>query len=90
MTAAESVKLWRHRRRWLDRDRRRSQHDRMPSEPASAMPAQDDAPPSTHDAAGVDLTQIDMMLALTPRERLRFLYETASSLGRLMPDVETD
>lgn len=54
------------------------------------MPAQDDAPPSTHDAAGVDLTQIDMMLALTPRERLRFLYETASSLGRLMPDVETD
>jgi hypothetical protein len=54
------------------------------------MPAQDDVPPSTHDAAGVDLTQIDMMLALTPRERLRFLYVTALSLGRLMPDGDAD
>jgi hypothetical protein len=75
----------------------------MPSDPAPTVPAQLevrafdargdadlDVPPSTHDAAGVDLTQIDMMLALTPRERLRFLYVTAFSLGRLMPNVDTD
>lgn len=45
---------------------------------------------AAYDDAGVDLTQIDTMLAMTPRERLRFLYETASSLGRLMPDADTD
>ncbi|NIM01104.1 MAG: hypothetical protein GTO30_03425 [Acidobacteria bacterium] len=42
------------------------------------------------DDAGVDLTQIDMMLSMTPRQRLETLYRTASSLARLMPDVETD
>jgi hypothetical protein len=40
------------------------------------------------DAAGVDLTQIDMMLAMTPRERLEALYETARSLARLMGDAD--
>ena len=35
------------------------------------------------DSAGVDLTQIDWMLSLTPRERLQALYETAASLSRL-------
>ena len=35
------------------------------------------------DEAGVDLTQIDMMLMLTPAERLSALYETATSLARL-------
>jgi len=49
-----------------------------------------DAPMAMHDDAGVDLTQIDMMLAMTPRERLQFLYVTALSLGRLMPDADTD
>lgn len=38
-----------------------------------------------HDEAGVDLTQIDMMLALTPKQRLDMLFATASSLARLMP-----
>jgi len=38
------------------------------------------------DARGVDLTQIDMMLRLTPRERLEALYVTASSLARLIND----
>lgn len=38
-----------------------------------------------HDEAGVDLTQIDMMLALTPKQRLDTLFATASSLARLMP-----
>ena len=42
------------------------------------------------DEAGVDLTQIDMMLALSPRERLRMLYESAGSLARLMGDADTD
>lgn len=42
------------------------------------------------DAAGVDLTQIDWMLSLTPFERLQVLYETAASLERLMPDADTD
>ncbi len=36
------------------------------------------------DEAGVDVTQIDMMLSLTPRERLACLYETAMSLARLI------
>jgi hypothetical protein len=43
-----------------------------------------------HDEAGVDLTQIDMMLALTPAERLEALFVTASSLARLMPDDDAD
>jgi hypothetical protein len=38
------------------------------------------------DESGVDLTQIDLMLSLTPRERLVMLYESASSLARLMGD----
>jgi hypothetical protein len=42
------------------------------------------------DAAGVDLTQIDLMLAMTPRERLEALYEAARSLARLMPDADAD
>jgi hypothetical protein len=46
-----------------------------------------DAPMALYDDAGVDLTQSDMMLAMTPWERLRFLYETATSLGRLMHDA---
>ena len=61
-----------------------------PAPTAAAQPADFDAPMGLHDEAGVDLTQIDMMLAMTPRERLQFLYETASSLGRLMPDAEAD
>lgn len=65
----------------------RGQHDRMSSRPPTA---ESDVLPRTHDDAGVDLTQIDMMLAMTPRERLRFLYETASSLARLMPDADAD
>lgn len=55
-----------------------------------SVPADLDAPMDIHDEAGVDLTQIDMMLAMTPRERLQFLFVTASSLGRLMPDADTD
>ncbi|MCA9625310.1 MAG: hypothetical protein KC731_40085 [Myxococcales bacterium] len=40
---------------------------------------------SAHDEAGVDLSQIEAMLALSPAERLAVLYETALSLSRLMP-----
>ena len=71
---------------------------RMSSRPSVATrtevgvnaPPDFDAPDTAYDESGADLTQIDMMLAMTPRERLRFLYETASSLGRLMPDADTD
>ncbi len=42
------------------------------------------------DASGVDLTQIDWMLSLTPLERLSTLYETAASLARLMNHAGTD
>ncbi len=42
------------------------------------------------DEKGVDLTQIDMMLRLMPRERLQALYVTASSLARLMTDANPD
>jgi hypothetical protein len=42
------------------------------------------------DEAGVDLTQIDMMLALEPAERLAMLYQTALSLSRLMNDADAD
>ena len=60
-------------------------------ESGTTVPADLDASQdAAYDDSGVDLTQIDMMLAMTPRERLRFLYETASSLGRLMPDADTD
>jgi hypothetical protein len=46
---------------------------------------------SAFDAAGVDLTQIDWMLSLTPFERLQVLYETTLSLARLMPpDADAD
>jgi hypothetical protein len=40
--------------------------------------------------AGVDLTQIDAMLELSPAERLSVLYETALSLSRLMRSADTD
>ncbi len=43
-----------------------------------------------HDDAGVDITQIDIMLALSPAERLEMLYQTASSLSRLMTDAHSD
>lgn len=52
----------------------------QPSEPTDGM----------FDEAGVDLTQIEMMLALTPRQRLEMLFETASSLARLMGHADTD
>lgn len=42
------------------------------------------------DASGVDLTQIDWMLSLSPLERLSALYETAASLARLMNHAHTD
>lgn len=58
------------------------------SEPADEQELQDLA--QLHDEAGVDLSQIDMMLALTPRERLAALFVTASSLARLMPNDSAD
>jgi hypothetical protein len=45
---------------------------------------------AAYDEAGVDVTQIDLMLSLTPRERLEHLYEAASSLARLMKHADTD
>jgi hypothetical protein len=66
----------------------RGQHGHMSSKRSAAEGSE--AQLRTHDDAGVDLTQIDMMLAMTPLERLRFLYETASSLARLMPDADAD
>lgn len=45
---------------------------------------------AAHDDAGVDITQIDMMLDLSPAERLEMLYETASSLSRLMTHADPD
>ncbi|MEM1033427.1 MAG: hypothetical protein AAF928_02255 [Myxococcota bacterium] len=45
---------------------------------------------ASHDEAGVDLSQIDAMLALSPRERLRCLFETARSLARLVPTDDAD
>ncbi|MGD8861765.1 MAG: hypothetical protein PVI30_17270 [Myxococcales bacterium] len=58
----------------------------MSSEPAEAL-----APGAAQeDDNGVDLAQVDMMLSLTPKERLDMLFETASSLARLMPDADPD
>jgi hypothetical protein len=42
------------------------------------------------DEAGVDVTQIDFLLSMTPRERLETLYQSALSLARLMENAETD
>jgi hypothetical protein len=42
------------------------------------------------DEAGVDVTLIDSMLALSPAERLFMLYETALSLSRLTRDADAD
>ena len=42
------------------------------------------------DAAGVDVTLIDWMLNLSPRERLEALFQYASSTARLMPSADTD
>ncbi len=43
-----------------------------------------------YDDAGVDVTQIDLMLALSPAERLAMLYGTALSLARLTGDADAD
>jgi hypothetical protein len=45
---------------------------------------------SAFDASGVDVTQIDWMLSLTPLERLSALYETATSLARLLNHADCD
>jgi hypothetical protein len=42
------------------------------------------------DEAGVDVTQVDLLLAMTPRERLKMLYDTAFSLARLMRNANAD
>lgn len=42
------------------------------------------------DEAGVDVTQIDLLLAMSPRERLQMLYECALSLARLMKRADAD
>jgi hypothetical protein len=44
----------------------------------------------TATCAGVDVTLIDSMLALSPAERLFMLYETALSLSRLTRDADAD
>jgi hypothetical protein len=41
---------------------------------------------AAYDARGVDVTQIDRMLALTPRERLRMLETHCRSILRLLGD----
>lgn len=42
------------------------------------------------DAHGEDVTLIDWMLSLTPRERLEVLYASASSAARLAPRDDTE
>ncbi len=42
------------------------------------------------DASGVDMTLIDWMLSLTPRERLQVLFDSATSTARLSPSERTD
>jgi len=42
------------------------------------------------DAAGVDVTLIDWMLSLTPRERLEALFLYATSTARLLPGAGSD
>jgi hypothetical protein len=42
------------------------------------------------DAAGGDVTLIDWMLSLTPRERLEALFAYASSTARLTPSARSD
>jgi hypothetical protein len=41
------------------------------------------------DGRGVDVTQIDRMLAMSPRERLAVLEAQCEALLRLMPDAST-
>lgn len=42
------------------------------------------------DAAGVDVTLIDWMLSLSPRQRLQALFDSATSTARLSPSERTD
>jgi hypothetical protein len=44
---------------------------------------------SAFDARGVDVSQIDRMLALSPRERLAVLEAHCEALLRLVPDAST-
>jgi hypothetical protein len=62
----------------------------MPTERLEAEKEIERLNASSFDSAGVDLTQIDWMLSLTPRERLRVLYEAATSLSRLMGNADRD
>lgn len=43
-----------------------------------------------HDARGVDVTQIDWMLSLTPRQRLAALEAHARSIAPWVPDAPPD
>jgi hypothetical protein len=45
---------------------------------------------SAHDQRGVDVTQIDRMLSLSPLERLLALDAQRSSVSRLLGDVPRD
>ena len=42
------------------------------------------------DASGVDVTLIDYMLSLSPRERLEILFEHASFAAKQMPSDGTE
>ena len=45
---------------------------------------------SAHDARGVDVTQIDRMLALSPHERLRRLDAQRDAILRLCPHADRE
>jgi len=63
---------------------------RHASGPASSPNGDDLLPAGAYDAAGVDVTLVDWMLSLSPRERLEALFVHATSIARLLADARTD
>ena len=66
----------------------------MKERAAGPLSAQDEAilaeQAGAYDSSGVDLTLVDWMLSLSPRERLEALFVHGESIARLLDDARTD
>jgi hypothetical protein len=63
---------------------------RRSEQPAEDRGLYDARQTEAYDASGVDVTLIDWMLSLSPKERLDALYDAASSTARLSERGGTD
>ena len=68
----------------------RSMSERASQPSAAERACYDARGTDAFDAAGVDVTLIDWMLSLTPRERLEALFVYATSTARLSPSARSD